>query len=213
MGRFVRPMHLGDIPQAAEIEREAFPPPWPPTNFKHDLTSNTLACYLVACDGGAASEEMGSNPSESLGGPGVGPFWTRFRRLFGFGKSPGPQGQLVLGFISLWFMVDEAHISNIAVRASLRRHGVAEHLLIAALDVAIERSAELMTLEVRASNAAAQALYQKCGFMEVGVRRAYYSDNKEDAVLMTAENICSRPFQVGVRRLREAHAQRWGMTV
>jgi len=118
-----------------------------------------------------------------------------------------------MAFVGLWFMVDEAHLSNIAVRESHRRHGVAEHLLIAALDVAIERNAAFMTLEVRPSNAAAQALYEKCGFVEVGVRRGYYSDNKEDAVLMTAENICSSSFRATLRRLREAHAQRWGIGV
>jgi ribosomal-protein-alanine N-acetyltransferase len=218
MSRFVRPMHLKDIQQAAEIEREAFPPPWPPTNFKHDLTSNKLAYYLVACDAGPGSQEFtteqaGSKPHEAAGDHGVGTFRAGFRRLFGLGNPQTPRGQLVLGFVGLWFMVDEAHLSNIAVRESHRRHGVGEHLLIAALDVAIERNAAFMTLEVRASNDAGQALYAKCGFEHVGVRRAYYSDNKEDAVLMTTDKIGSGEFRAGLESLRRTHAERWGTTI
>jgi ribosomal-protein-alanine N-acetyltransferase len=91
----------------------------------------------------------------------------------------------VLGYAGLWFIVDEAHLTSIAVREEQRRRGIGERLLKACLELALERQATMMTLEVRASNRAAQALYEKYGFKTVGVRRGYYSDNHEDAYLMT----------------------------
>jgi ribosomal protein S18 acetylase RimI-like enzyme len=70
-----------------------------------------------------------------------------------------------------------------------------------------------MTLEVRASNTTAQSLYAKHGFIEVGLRRGYYTDNREDGVLMTIEDITSAPVQANLQRLRQAHARRWGMAI
>jgi ribosomal-protein-alanine acetyltransferase len=210
-------MQLRDISQAAEIERDSFPPPWPATNFRHDLISNTLTSYLVACDGEPAAHELVSHAtrngsSERMAEAGLGALKAGLRRLVGFRGSTVESQRLILGFIGLWFMVDEAHLSNIAVRWSHRRAGVGEHLVIAALDFAIDRSTSFMTLEVRASNEAARALYGKCGFMEVGVRHGYYSDNKEDAVLMTAEGITTPRFQDSLERLRRAHIRQWGVS-
>lgn len=93
----------------------------------------------------------------------------------------------VVGYAGLWFIVDEAHLTSIAVRDEHRRRGIGERLLRASLELALERQATMMTLEVRASNQAAQALYQKYGFRKVGLRRGYYSDNHEDAWLMTVD--------------------------
>ncbi len=105
-------------------------------------------------------------------------------------------------------MVDEAHLASIAVSKEFRRQAVGEHLLIGVLDLAIEHSASLVTLEVRATNTAAQALYEKYGFAVVGLRPADYSDNKEDAVLMTASDIRSTSYQGDFHRLREAIARK-----
>jgi len=103
-------------------------------------------------------------------------------------------------------MADEAHLANIAVRLDRRREGIGELLLIAVIDLAIERQARFFTLEVRASNKEAQALYGKFGLIEVGTRRGYYMDNKEDAVIMTADNITSQSYIDGIRQLKQAHA-------
>jgi len=67
-----------------------------------------------------------------------------------------------------------------------------------------------MTLEVRASNLAAQNLYSKYGFTQVGIRRGYYLDNREDGVLMSTESITSAPFQARLQQLREARTRKWG---
>jgi ribosomal-protein-alanine N-acetyltransferase len=93
----------------------------------------------------------------------------------------------IVGYAGLWFIVDEAHLTSIAVREEQRRRGIGEQLLKASLQLAAARQAAMMTLEVRASNQAAQALYEKYGFKTVGVRRGYYTDNHEDAYLMTVD--------------------------
>jgi ribosomal-protein-alanine N-acetyltransferase len=119
----------------------------------------------------------------------------------------------ILGFAGIWFMADEAHLSNIAVRQCRQRRGIGELLVISTIKFAIEQNARFVTLEVRATNKVAQHLYRKCGFVEVGVRRGYYSDNKEDAVLMTAEAIASEGFLRGFEEVRAAYAERWGTPV
>jgi ribosomal-protein-alanine N-acetyltransferase len=67
-----------------------------------------------------------------------------------------------------------------------------------------------MTLEVRASNTTAQNLYRKYGFNHVGVRTGYYIDDKEDAIIMTTENISSAAFQAHLNQLKQAHTSKWG---
>jgi ribosomal-protein-alanine N-acetyltransferase len=87
----------------------------------------------------------------------------------------------------LWMMVDEAHITTFAVLPQWRRHGVGGRLMVELMRLARELNARVMTLEVRLSNAAARSLYSKFGFRPVGVRPRYYSDNAEDALIMTTE--------------------------
>jgi ribosomal-protein-alanine N-acetyltransferase len=114
-------------------------------------------------------------------------------------------GQYITGFAGLWMLVDEAHITNIAVREKHRRQGIGEALLIAIIELAIELGAQLITLEVRASNTEAQKLYSKYGFVRVGLRRGYYTDNREDAVLMSIEDVKSATAKL--ERLKRAHAE------
>ena len=90
----------------------------------------------------------------------------------------------VVGVGSLWLGVDEAHISAVAVAGEARRRGHGRRLVRALVALAGSLGAEAVTLEVRASNEAARALYRGCGFEEVGERRRYYPDG-EDAVIMT----------------------------
>jgi ribosomal-protein-alanine N-acetyltransferase len=87
----------------------------------------------------------------------------------------------------LWFIVDEAHIATIAVHPDFRRQGLGEQILLHALRSAQDEGARRAFLEVRAGTSAAQALYKKSGFEIAGVRRGYYKDNNEDAILMNLE--------------------------
>ena len=95
----------------------------------------------------------------------------------------------VLGFIGFWILVDEAHISTIAVHPDHRRRGIGGLLLRGAIQMAIPLGANMITLEVRQSNIGAINLYAKQGFQVVGRRREYYRDNHEDAILMTLSNL------------------------
>ena len=110
-------------------------------------------------------------------------------------------GELV-AYGGMWLMVDEAHITTFAVHPAWRRQGIGERLLLAFLDLADARHAREATLEVRLSNVAARRLYEKYGFRPVGLRPRYYSDNGEDALIMTTEPIADPRFRDRVARLR-----------
>ena len=94
----------------------------------------------------------------------------------------------IIGYVGFWFIVDEAHISTIAVHPNFRELGVGELLLRCALKQANELNVRLITLEVRVSNQRAINLYKKYKFEIVGSRPRYYRDNNEDALLMTRVN-------------------------
>jgi ribosomal-protein-alanine N-acetyltransferase len=82
-------------------------------------------------------------------------------------------------------MVGEAHVTTFAVLPSWRRQGIGGYLMVAMMDLVADLGASVATLEVRVSNDAARALYSRFGFRPVGVRPRYYSDNGEDALIMT----------------------------
>ena len=113
-------------------------------------------------------------------------------------------GDEVVGFAGIWLMVDEAHITTFAVHPAWRRRGIGERLLVAVLDVALRRHAREATLEVRLSNVAARRLYEKYGFRPVGLRPRYYTDNGEDALIMTTEALSGSEMQDRLARRREA---------
>jgi [ribosomal protein S18]-alanine N-acetyltransferase len=91
----------------------------------------------------------------------------------------------VVGAVVVWMILDEAHIATLAVHPDYRRRGISRQLLVTVLRQAIARGALLATLEVRANNLAAQALYKQFKFEIVGRRPRYYQDNFEDALIMT----------------------------
>ncbi len=209
MNYIIRRMQDRDIPQAIEIDREAFPTQWPhPTyaSVKQELR-NRLARYLVVTKPREAEPPKLKSDNKSS--------WQWLIHLFDhdrfFGAEiPPPPKEYIIGIAGFWVMVDEAHITTIAVRNAYRRQGMGERLLIAVTEMAAELKANVVTLEVRASNKQAQALYDKYGFQIVGTRRAYYTDNGEDAVLMTTDSLTSTAFQSQFQKLKQAHQLRWG---
>ncbi len=90
----------------------------------------------------------------------------------------------ILGYIGLWFMVDESHVVSIAVDPEYRENGLGKMLMEAGIIESMLAGMNAMTLEVRKSNIAAKKLYEKLGFNSVGIRPKYYEDNKEDAIIM-----------------------------
>jgi len=208
----VRMMRREDIAQIAEIDREAFPTQWPPANYRREL-ENRLAHYIVACDESKKVEESEVEAAPEMGFSSLA---TKLRRWFNYNRFLGngvysSTKEYIVGFAGIWVMADEAHITNIAMRESYRRLGVGELLLISIIDLATEINAQFVTLEVRTSNTAAQSLYSKYGFTRVGLRRGYYTDNGEDAILMTTENITSAPYQAQLQQLKHAHSRKWGV--
>ena len=101
-------------------------------------------------------------------------------------------------------MVDEAHVTTFAVHPRYRRRRIGERLLLALLDLSVDRHAREATLEVRLSNLAARRLYEKYGFRPVGIRPRYYSDNQEDALIMTTEPLDAPSMRERIARLRAA---------
>ena len=205
----LRPMYKEDIAQVTGIDREAFPTQLPPPSYRQEL-QNQLARYIVARDDTKTVEEPEVKPEK-----GLSRLASRIKRWFNPDRSPGnkpspPSRQYIVGFAGIWVLADEAHITNIAVRQQYQHRGIGELLLISIIDLAKELKASIMTLEVRASNIAAQNLYSKYGFTQVGIRRGYYLDNREDGVLMSTESITSAPFQARLQQLKEALARKWG---
>jgi ribosomal-protein-alanine N-acetyltransferase len=110
-------------------------------------------------------------------------------------------GHEVVAYTGIWLMVDEAHITTFAVAPAWRRRRIGERLLTAALDLSIARGAREATLEVRLSNLPARRLYEKYGFRPVGIRPRYYSDDHEDALIMTTEPLLSPGMQARLAAL------------
>ena len=110
----------------------------------------------------------------------------------------------IVAYAGVWLMVDEAHIITFAVHPTWRRQRIGERLLLAVLDLAHDAGAHEATLEVRLSNLAARRLYEKFGFRPVGLRPRYYSDNGEDALIMTTDHLREPAMRERVARLRAA---------
>jgi len=111
----------------------------------------------------------------------------------------GAAGEEIIGFAGFWLIAGEVHISTIAVAPEERRHGRGEWLLLNLLLLACALEPLLVTLEVRRGNTVAQALYAKYRFEEVGVRRRYYRDTGEDALLLTVDLSAQPDFCAWVR--------------
>lgn len=122
----------------------------------------------------------------------------------------------IVGYAGMWIITDEAHITTLGVARSQRGQKIGEQLLLGLLDEARRRSARRATLEVRRGNTVAQSLYRKYGFAPAAIRRAYYTDNDEDAVVMWIDDIHTTVFtenygilkQQLADQLEEVHAEK-----
>jgi [ribosomal protein S18]-alanine N-acetyltransferase len=197
----VEAMELEDIPQVLEVDRESYSLPWPASAYRREILHNRNARYFVL-------RETDDPPSD-----GDIPHDDRPKFPFGFfrrptrpeGVAPGRTGS-ILGYAGMWLMLDEAHITTIAMREKWRGKGLGELLLASLVETAFDVGAHRVTLEVRVSNESAQNLYRKYGFTQEGVRPRYYSDNNEDAYIMTTSNIRDggyrERFEDLIKRLR-----------
>ena len=115
----------------------------------------------------------------------------------------------ISGYIGIWLIVGEIHITTIAVNPDNRREGIGELLLISSIDLALEHCASVITLEVSRANSGARTLYQKYGFVEEGMRPNYYSETGDDALIMTTEDINSDKYQSKLKRLKKIFSKRY----
>lgn len=107
----------------------------------------------------------------------------------------------VVGFAGMWMMVDQAHVTTFAVDPSWRRQGIGARMVLALLRMAGTLGARQATLEVRLSNLPARRLYERFGFRPVGIRPHYYSDNGEDALILTTDDIDGPEMRARTARL------------
>lgn len=203
-------MRLADLAEVEAVEREAYSMPWPSSAYRHELRVNKRAHYIVV--------RRGLPPVPAALGAPVGAA-QRERRPFPFSLLPLPVYERpparprdpVIGHGGLWKMPDEAHITTIAVRSAYRGQGAGELLLVGLIDQGYVVGTPRLTLEVRVSNAVAQNLYRKYGFRQVGMRPHYYSDNNEDAYIMTTEPIDTASFRAMLAFRRQELARRLGL--
>lgn len=179
-------MALDDIAAVMEIEKTAFPRPWPEKAYRYELTENPNAYFVVA--------RLASAPPARRS-------W--LAQLLKPASPATAQAAPIIGFAGMWMYVDEAHIATIATHTAWRGRRIGERILINLMREAQRRKAVLVTLEVRISNSVAQNLYLKYGFEEVGRRKGYYQDNLEDALLMTVPNFTTDAYR---RRLNALEA-------
>ena len=200
-------MSMEDVPEVMAIERESFLTPWPASAYRRELNENRNAHYLVLRLGG---EQDRQERTPALQTTERRSFWSG---LFSLSRTRDPapappEQQTMAGYAGLWLMVDEAHITTIAIRPKYRGRGLGELMLVALTEIAFDIEARWLTLEVRVSNGVAQALYRKYGFKPAGVRQRYYSDNQEDALIMWTDELQSVAFQERFASLREGLRRR-----
>jgi [ribosomal protein S18]-alanine N-acetyltransferase len=211
----VDPMRIEHIPIVSAIERRCFTQPWPQNAYRREIQTNKMAHYFVVrmLEGQSdapAAEPVRPTPASENG------LLERLSRLLRGPIEPTPSPALeaelrsIAGYAGLWLMTDEAHITTIGVDPDYQGNGLGELLLVKLIDCAREIGARWLTLEVRVSNHVAQRLYEKYTFKEMGIRRRYYSDNGEDALVMWTDPIDSDLFQETLRRNRDALTRRLG---
>ena len=224
-------MQQDDVAEVAEIERLCFSMPWPTSAYRRELKTPNTNRYIVArfVEPSLLSAKpltphnltslthslVGMNNGATTGGTNQesSSFLTTllpWLRKNGNGHNAAQNAAKLplVGYAGLWLMVDEAHVTTIGVNPEYRGQGVGELLFLGLVDISREMKAERMTLEVRVSNASAQALYRKYGLEVAGMRKRYYSDNGEDAYIMWSEPIASPQFEERIARLREELAAR-----
>jgi ribosomal-protein-alanine N-acetyltransferase len=152
------PMTGADLPTVMEIEEISFPTPWSIETYRRELMVHNSSYWVVR------------------------PSMTKIR---GIDATLPAEIPTVLAYGGMWLLGEDAHITTIATHPKWRRRHLGEWILIKMAEVARSHGVGALTLEVRLHNLGAQALYEKLGFVAVGLRRGYYQDTGEDARLLT----------------------------
>jgi [ribosomal protein S18]-alanine N-acetyltransferase len=204
----IEPMTLADIPAVVAIEHASYSMTWPAKAYDYELQDNDLAHYFVLRTSlPHPPQQEGkhfNHPSEAQGQT---PGGQRSHRE-ALHSAVGGRFSTVIGLAGFWLMGDEAHISTIAIHPDWRGLSLGEWLLLTLIEVAQALDAQTATLEVRPSNHRALALYQKYKFEQVGRRPRYYSDNDEDALILTTPPLTLPDYQTMLYQRKVALFQR-----
>lgn len=205
----VEPMKLGHVADVGRVERECFTTPWPLSAYRREVKDNKNSRYIVLVwrDGyvePAEAASIYSKPGKARSGhPANGGLSGAVQWLFRpFSDAVEPNTQeshSLVGFAGIWLIANEAHVTTIGVKESLRGRGLGELLFASLIDVSMQLRARRVTLEVRVSNEGAKKLYHKYGFTEQGIRKKYYSDNKEDAAIMWSGKLTDSDYRDSLR--------------
>ena len=160
----LRDMTRDDVPAVKRIESAAYQDAWPARLFEKEL-ANGFAQYVVAVE-------------ETADPPPAGPLTALRRAMF------GGTHERIVGFMGVWYMVDQLHLVTIAVDPAQQRRGIGTRLLLEVFDLAMEAELNEIVLEVRESNDRARAMYEAFGFRKAGQLLDYYKDNHETAIVM-----------------------------
>jgi ribosomal-protein-alanine N-acetyltransferase len=213
-------MTQDDVSEVSRVERRCFANPWPASAYRRELQNPAQNCYVVLRE-----IQAGSLPNPGLDTAAKGdhadasealpPRPVPRRSLLPIGRGRHQEGNgrersPIVGFAGMWLAFDEAHVTTIGVDPPHRGLGLGELLLLCMFDEAVARGANWLTLEVRVTNAAAQALYRKYGFTAHGTRKRYYSDNNEDALIMWSPPLGEPAFRAEVESRRDALSRRLG---
>lgn len=162
----IRRMREVDIPGIMEIEAVSFGRHhWSEESFLNELKNN------------------------------IGRYYTLLQRPASQGVSSNPDKEKVMGYCGYWLIIDEAHVTTIAVHPEYRGNSLGELLVLHILERCMGQSVQWVTLEVRVTNFSAQSLYYRNGFKSMGTRPKYYQDNQEDALIMTTPNILAEKYR------------------
>ena len=160
----LRDMTRDDVPAVKRVESAAYQDAWPARLFEKEL-ANGFAQYVVAVE-------------ETADPPPAGPLTALRRAMF------GGTHERIVGFMGVWYMVDQLHLVTIAVDPGQQRRGIGTRLLLEVFDLAMEAELNEIVLEVRESNDRARAMYEAFGFRKAGQLLDYYKDNHETAIVM-----------------------------
>ena len=167
----VRRMQKGDIPDVMSIEKCSFPSPWPESAYHYELSFRRDSRFYVLQLYQADDWSRSSWKERSLGRSG--------------------ENSSILGYYGVRFPSRRAHLCTLAIHPNWRGRGLGQFALLCALDEALQRGVDAVTLEVRTSNTIAQQIYEKAGFVRNSIRQSYYRDG-EDAWVMILKPIDHR---------------------
>ncbi|MCI7618123.1 MAG: ribosomal protein S18-alanine N-acetyltransferase [Firmicutes bacterium] len=163
----IRKAEEKDVLAIEQIEKQCFAVPWSYESLYKDIVENKLAFYIVA-------EIAGGDGNKADSGEAADGIQC---------SSDAADGQ-ICGYVGIWKIFEEGHITNVAVAPEFRRKHIGRAMLETLISVTADAGIEKYTLEVRAGNEPAIRLYEGLGFKSAGIRPGYYEDNGEDAVIM-----------------------------